>query len=518
MANNVKRFDDFTGWLNLTQSSRIPDKDFVIAKNVYYNNAKQLQTRKWYKKFGNAIGTSPITSYFFYQRDDNLSTMALCHSGTNMYKYDEWTGNRLSIKSGLAEFEALYPSNRVRRDFCVYKNVVYLANGVDNYAKYDGTTYTEYSWQPKVRYVQYLGDRVYGCGDDTNPISLYYTWPAPADANTINSNVLVVWWDETGKINWLNEYGQIILVFKNNKIYAVDVTNNTSLPLDSQSWWYSDRTIYTVWNSLVYLNERWLDNLTKRSGADGIGAIESKTLSDKVRILTDQIEPVQYNANAGLYIKALNNYYFAFDTNNDNIPDTTLIYNSLVSARTQYIYPDLYDFGQYITNTWELKFLFASGAGGQMYEMESGFDDDGANIDVEIQTRAFDFGDPAQVKTFSFVDIIGRKQEWWSIDIEVISEYESVSTWQVTDNHINVNAISHTIWQSILWEETLGMWESLYEDTLELYPFTIRVPMYHRGSDLSVNLKSSWVQWILEKIRVGVDGEPTEVFNYNNIL
>jgi hypothetical protein len=65
--------------------------------------------------------------------------MALCASGTDMYKYDETTEDRTSIKDELTEFETLTGRTtwRTRRDFAVYKNVVYMCNGVDAYAKYD---------------------------------------------------------------------------------------------------------------------------------------------------------------------------------------------------------------------------------------------------------------------------------------------------------------------------------------------------------------------------------------------
>lgn len=74
----------------MSTTSDIADNEFQIAKNVFYNQKGQIQTRYGYRKFGNAVGSNkPITSYFFYQRDDTLATTALCVSGTNMYKYDE---------------------------------------------------------------------------------------------------------------------------------------------------------------------------------------------------------------------------------------------------------------------------------------------------------------------------------------------------------------------------------------------------------------------------------------------
>lgn len=48
-----------------------------------------------------------------------------------------------------------------------------------------------------------------------------------------------------------------------------------------------------------------------------------------VRALTDKVTEFQFNSGVGYYNRALNNYYYAFDTNNDNIPDTVLVYSTL---------------------------------------------------------------------------------------------------------------------------------------------------------------------------------------------
>jgi hypothetical protein len=50
-----------------------------------------------------------------------------------------------------------------------------------------------------------------------------------------------------------------------------------------------------------------------------------------------------------LCIERLGNYYFSFDADGDDIPDTTLVYNSDCKAWTQYDYPLVYDYGEYLT-------------------------------------------------------------------------------------------------------------------------------------------------------------------------
>jgi hypothetical protein len=57
-----------------------------------------------------------------------------------------------------------------------------MCDGVNKYASYNGTTYTEYAGTPKFRYLQYMGDRVFGAGVDSAPITVFFTNAIPADA------------------------------------------------------------------------------------------------------------------------------------------------------------------------------------------------------------------------------------------------------------------------------------------------------------------------------------------------
>ena len=80
-----------------------------------------------------------------------------------------------------------------------------------------------------------MTDRGFAAGDDSNPSTLYYTDAAPADLTNINQNVVVIGGDENGRINSISELGNIILAGKSNKVYSVDVTTPSAIPIDAQS-------------------------------------------------------------------------------------------------------------------------------------------------------------------------------------------------------------------------------------------------------------------------------------------
>lgn len=509
----------FNWGLNLSTISEIWDNQFQVASNVFYNSKWQLQTRYGIEYFGNAVWSNkPITSYFFYQRDDTLATMALCNSWTAMYKYNEWTGNRSIVSSvTLTEFETLTwrTTWRTRRDYAVYKNVVYMGNWVDYYASYDGTTYTTYSGQPKYRYVNMVTDRLFWCGVDANPSTLYYTAAAPTNGNAIDASSVVVWGDELWRINGMEVYWNIILALKSSKIYSIDVTAARADAIDSQTGWFSDRTIQNVGNSLVYLTERWIDTLKPRYGVAWASALESKILDEPVSELTWLIPAQQRNANCALYIKKINNYIFSFDTTDDNIPDTTLVYNAQVKAWTQYTYPSLYSYGKYIDSTWEEKYVCSSATEDRMYEIETWFTDLWSDITYEIKSKAFDFWEPWSFKTFDQVEITWLKSKYKDIELNIEVDWINVWGWMITDDMIVQTKPRETLWVRPIGVDTLTWSQSTW---IDLYEFIARVPLYVTGSRISFGMKSTGWSWILSKASIGVNKEAIDVFWYMNIV
>jgi len=596
----LKKYNDFTWWLNLTQSSTIGDGDFVIMKNMLYNQANQVQSRRGYAKLGDSVWSTPFSSYFFHKRDDTGAIICLWVAGTIMYKFDGT--NRSSIKTGLIAVD--WDGNPTRWDFAVYKNVVYMCDGFNKYASWDGTTYTELwfsnnvvatfdnttdiiwkswgwvhglsdnmeiefntswtmpagivAWQtyyvinsqadttefqisatyagtavnfttdgsgtinykfsstPRCRYISYMHETIYAAWDTNNPITVYNSDTQAVNWNIITNTVTVIWWDEQGKINWIFEMADVALIMKDYKFVWYRLWSPTEV-LDIQSWGYSDRSLSIVEDSLVFLSERWVDTLKFRSWITWVSALESKPLGEKVRELTKLIEPKFYNSNVAYYNRATNNYYFSFDSNWDDRPDKTLVYSSSTQGWSEYLLPPIYDMWQYITDEWVVKHVFTSALWWQMYELESGLDDDGAVIESEIETKPFDFGDPAQSYSIWFVDVIWYKQEWLELVIQVIWDWDVVQEATVTDSNIDITSSgAKPLWVSSLGIDTL--WWSNQWDDLQVYPFTIRVPMFTYLSTIAVNITWSGTQWIFEKMKIDVNGQPVELFNYNNIL
>ena len=331
-----------TGWINTSKESMRKSDEWYDIQNMYYNSRGALETRRGYRKFSTNVWVKPFTSLFFFQRDDTGVRTLLGVSGTTMYKYDEPNNEWDSIKTGLTEFEA-DGVTRTKWSFAVYKNIIYMCDGVNNYASYDGTTYTEYAGTPKFRYIQYMGDRVFGAGVDSTPTTLYYTSAAAANANN-PANLVVVGWDEWGKINAIKELGTFICVGKDYKIYSVNVSAPSSTPIDSRSGIRSHRSMQNVEGSIILFNENGLDTLKQTSAVSGTQALGTKVLSDKIQEYFDGIQPKSYKTNASLYTPILDNYYFSFDSSNVGSTDKTVVFSSRFGSFTRYNLPSINDF------------------------------------------------------------------------------------------------------------------------------------------------------------------------------
>ena len=598
-----KSYLDRSWGLNTMNRLLIGNKDFVEAKNVFYNSSGQIQTRRGYRKFGNEIDANPITSYFFYQRDDTLDRIAICFSGSNAWMYDESTGDWNSIKTGRIEYETIpaLSANRTRWDFTTYKNVIYMCNGVNNYMWYswgsattiywdwppkywgswdhtndrfllwaypltvwdevrfetsgampaglvefqwyyvtewDGSTYIKLSstpwWDvitfsdngsgtvtyyelemPRFRYVQYLGDRIYGAGDYNAATTLYYSNALPTNWTSINTNAAVVWGDETGYITGMQEYEQSVLVFKNTKIYLADVANTSIKWVDAEWWGRSDRSIQSVANSLAYLSDRGIETLRKRDGVSGASAIDNRPLSDKIRSAFDAVRQENRYATVWWNIRETNSYYVSIDANNDNIPDSTYVYSSLNGWRTQYTwFPNIYDYWYYIDDEGKYRYLFASGDWGQMYEFEYGFDDDGVDIDCQILTNRISFWDAWEMYEFTYVDVMWWKQEGSDIDLTVYSDWQPVWYGVVTDAMLDLNSTS-PVTITPVWVDKTQIDE--WVDWITLYQYRARVQFYTIWHDIQLGLHSEWVQRIFEWMTVNVNWQPQEVNVYSHI-
>jgi hypothetical protein len=391
-----------------------------------------------------ATSLEPIQGYYFVYDTNNEQKITVAVAGTNMFHWNKTGWDQ--IDSGLTKFETAEgkTTHRTRWGFFAYNGSGTLevgeGNGIDDYRTWNGTVITTHGAQPKCKYFVVVSDRIFSSGDPNAPIVTYYTGAAPANAQTLNTNDVDVGTEFDGDVNGLYFLGEIILAGKSGKTYYVDVDNTIAQPIDTQNGLFSNRVTSVVGNAILYQTKDGIDNLRQKEGTTGAQAIESNSYSSDLQERFALITDNQKNANCGFYDININNYYFSFDASNDNKPDTTFVFSSLVGQKnkgwSEYTYPAIYQYGIYIDDDNNEIPLICSANAGQIYQIETGFDDLGGAIEYEFITKDYHMGDPAIWKDWKAVDIFGLKNKGSEMTIEIIVDDDIVYTATLDDTYI----------------------------------------------------------------------------------
>lgn len=468
-----------------------------------------------------ATSNSPVTSLFSHLRDDTLQPYLVAASGTCLWSYEP-SGFWSLVASGLAEFETLWPDARTRWSFCVYKNVLYGCDGVNPYCSWDGIAFAQHAAQPKVRFLRYMADRVFGAGDDANPQTVYYTASLPANAQALNANSGVVGGDEQGRIQGLKDLGDSVLCAKDRKIYSVAYSTFAATPIDTRNGILSHRSIQLVGNGMLYFNDSGVDQLNRRVGVTGAASLEASPVGDEIYRLFAGMSGRFCDRQAvfGFYSPSLKNYYLGFPTSG-NIPDTFLVFSALVGAWTRYDLPSAYDMAEYRDGDGTPYLLLAPAAGGQVLQLEYGFSDNGQEFSCALTSKRRDFGTPGVMKSVDFADFIGYKSPGDPLSVTLEMDGITVASGEVTDDMLDESAgpVSFALGMAPLATYPVGGVQGSKEITLETFPFVIRVPCYANGYALrwTVASDSSFVAWSLQKVRVSVESEQVDLISSSSL-
>ena len=359
-----------------------------------------------------------------------------------------------------------------------------------------------------------------------NPSTLYYTAAGPADAATIDSNALDIGGDQFGKINGIGGLGQVFLIGKDYKKYAIDVQNTDALPLDPDSGWYAHRSLQVVGAGMLHQTERGVESVAARTSISGAAAMESKALTDDLRPLIEKIDPKYRNASCALYAKSYTNYYFTFDITADGVPETTLVrgatVNSPVGGWSQYSYPAIYDYGMYIDEDFVTHFVAARATSGQMLEIEYGFSDNGTAYLCELKTKAWDFNQPRIWKDFQGVSIFGLKSVGKDIEVEILVDGEVVYAATITDTNItNPTVVADSVGSYPIGYSALSG-DASSTATLPLYRYEALLggTQFASGGTIQVRMFSEETSlvWTLDQMQILYDNNVYDLFPEANLI
>lgn len=471
--------------------------------------------------------TTPVTSYHFNQDDQTGDRVTIAVAGANMYHWNV-TGWDL-IDSGLTEYETATgkTTQRTRWGFFTFRttagNVLSgMCNGIDDYRVWNGVVMANQAAEPKYRYFRVNTGVIVAAGVDDAPFDVYYTDPNPANINTLSTNQEQVGNEFDGRINAIYNLGKFLLVGKSEKIYYVvpDSSGVTVEAIDPDNGMFSDRVTQNVGNAILYQTKNGIDNLKQKGAATGAAAIEGEAYSANLQNLISKITANQWNANCGHTIEELNNMYFTFDTGDDNIPETTLVYSSLIGKSwSQYTYPAAYQYGVYIDDNNAYNHLLCSANAGIIYKIETGFDDNGVPIDYEFKTKRWDFDRPSAWKDWHAIDLYGLKNEGSEFTIEILVSGDVVYSAVIDDTYLDLTSVASTIASDPIADEAIGG-GGLTDDDIDLYRYRIRLggSLFAGGNDMQIRGYTSDTPTVFtfDRAQITYEDNTIDVFSFSN--
>lgn len=218
----------------------------------------------------------------------------------SIFRYEKKNGSKYTIRAkgtklqvyntGTDVFDDLAPTFTAgaRFGFVVYNDELYGCNGVEDFFKWDGTTFTTYASAPKGNVLEIFEDRMFVTGVTAEPLNVYYT-----DAGTVTvfpaPNVLKPLGTDYMKA-MVNYYGTMLL-FKRDSIWKLtfvyDQVVSLFLPkLEVQSKNYgvaSRKSVVWVENDLWFFTGREIRSIGYQDQQIGILGVNQSVISEPIK-------------------------------------------------------------------------------------------------------------------------------------------------------------------------------------------------------------------------------------------
>ncbi len=455
-----------------------------------------------------STNTKRVHTLKFWE-DSGGTRRLIAGCGTSIFQYNETTSVWEAIKTGL--------TNDLPLGTMVYGDVLYLSNGTDNYLDWDGTVMTERTGgdTKKPKYMVAANDIGYCGGVTAAPSILYYSGAAPAEMYSFG-NALDIQEDDGQIITGITNLGAIIIVFKDNSAYSVDVATPERNNLDYSGGCASNRSIARVENDVLFLDKNGVFSLAQREGTTG--SLRAEPVTGDLQPLIDVLR--NQSISAAIYWEKTNQYYLSVDTNNTGENDAVLVYDTLTRSWTKYEDIAATDFTIYEDSDGLEELLFASEFSGQVVQMETGFNDNDIEISTETGSKSFDFNEPSLSKEYREVDVVGFISESAELTVAIDIDDEEVSSEIIYGSNYVDDSTETVSYGTFAYGDAAYAGGDIVESTIDLNLFKARLPVYQTGTNIRVRLSSAKknTAWALTKLLIVPEPQSFDFFPNDDIL
>jgi len=393
---------DSSGGINTRQQdTEIANNQLTVSYNADLSSLGIIKKRLGSNSVLNDLGALPINALIYLKAPSVDARMTLIY-GKRMYKSTlplETSGSWTDIDS-----TDHFTENQTSTVAILAGEKLFFSNGTDNVFSYDGTSITDEGSgttdPPKGRCLAYFKNRLWVANLVANPDYVYYS--DALDPQTFDTSVQlfrVNTGDSSQVTNMIPFQGSSLIIFKEDTIHELVVSGDTAAywnlrPLDEKHGCVAPECAQQYDGRIYYLSR------------DGVRVLpaEQVPVSYFNKTLFDTINWTYINrARAVIWD---DKYWLAVPTGSSEYPDKVFVLDLNTKGWTCYTGINVGCWGIWIANNAEI-LMYGDANDGVVYQLfkSTQFNDGATKINFQIETKAFDFGQPFLYKNGGEIEL-----------------------------------------------------------------------------------------------------------------
>lgn len=422
------------GLNNLVSPSLLDSKEWSDLMNVEYDEGGVLRKRFGYSTVGDTLTAARGLGFY---TTDTIRQLVTIDNGT-LKKYTGTTWGAATGATFTPGVDTVFAQARLK---------LFIWNGTDGGAYYDGTTVTRPGTMPKATFSIYYQNKHIAAGVPGQPSRLYIsnigdatdftvatggTQPQPDSTNDAENgnpnvpgatvfsgtpslteaNVIDIRKNDGDKITGLGLFQDLVIIFKERSIYQLTFDssgNPTVTPITYATGAVSHKSIVPVENDLYFMSREGIRVLGNQQGY-----ISSSGSTIRTRVISIRIQPVMDSINT-TYFTRMNGIYFnykfilAVPTGSSSI-DRQVVYDTRFDAFTVWKNFNAQQMVIYVDSSNKQHLYFLDDGGTRVYQRLDGtYNDNGAAIEAWATSCAQNIQNPDLTKFWIDIRIMFRR-------------------------------------------------------------------------------------------------------------
>ena len=383
--------EDFSGGQNSRDNpSELAPDEAALIQNWYVDKKGQLDKRDGITLKGKDQGATKVLGLAnFYRGESDHDLMMMSGTTLNYFNTTDWASLDTGFTTGL------------QTEFEVANDILYMTNGTDNVHSWDRASTTLNSCltdegagatdPPKAIDLKWHRNYMFYAGDGTSPEKLFVSDLNDPQTVTVATNYFTF----SEPIFAIGELKDFLVIFGQRRIWTLQIVGTTLAdwviePVNESVGCIARRSIQQVDNDLFFLSNDGVRSLLLTAEDN----VRMGRLSDKVDDVIARINRTTVNLSCSCFYKK--RYYLFVPVDSSAYPNMGLVRESNVetgkSAWTTITGWSPSDMVVQKDQSTETMFIGEGQADTLVYTGDSGSDDNGTDIDADLQTAAFTFG------------------------------------------------------------------------------------------------------------------------------